>query len=336
MVMKLAFLGFRHGHIMGLYKAAQTHPELQVVGACEEDDAAAETIRDAGAVTLTHGSFEEILRNVECDAVAVGDYYSRRGEIVLRALEAGKHVISDKPICIRRSELEQIQGLAGRKRRAVGCLLDLRGSGVLRTMRRLIREGAIGEVHTVLFTAQHPLLWGKRPEWYFDKEKHGGTINDIAIHATDAIPWLTGRRFVEVTAARAWNAKLKQAPHFQDAAQLMLRLDNDGGVFGDVSYLAPDGCGYAVPQYWRFTCHGSEGVVEASLTSKQVMLATHNDKAPRTIEHEPDVPNAAVEAFLDEIAGRKASLTTRDVLEASRVALMVQEAADRGATGMKV
>ena len=33
----------------------------------------------------------------------------------------------------------------------------------------------------------------------------------------------------------------------------MLKLDNKGGVLADVSYLAPDSCGYSVPQYWRFT-----------------------------------------------------------------------------------
>ena len=31
------------------------------------------------------------------------------------------------------------------------------------------------------------MLWGTRPEWYFEEDKHGGTINDIAIHARETI-----------------------------------------------------------------------------------------------------------------------------------------------------
>src|SRR5581483_4595745 len=132
--------------------------------------------------------------------------------------------------------------------------------------------------HTIHVTAQHPLLLDKRPAWYFEPGKHGGTINDIAIHATDLIPWLTGRKLVEVVAARAWNARLPQFPHFQDAAQFMLKLDNSGGVMADVSYLAPDGINYKAPQYWRVTCHGSDGLIEAKYMSPTIQLARRADQ----------------------------------------------------------
>src|SRR5207248_6675850 len=117
-------------------------------------------------------------------------------------------VISDKPICTRIAELERIEDLAKENHRALSAQLDLRDSGAFITARRLIREGAIGEIHTVVFTAQHPLFLDKRPKWYFEPGKHGGTLNDIAIHATDLIPWMTGRKLIEVTAARAWNARV--------------------------------------------------------------------------------------------------------------------------------
>jgi predicted dehydrogenase len=199
-------------------------------------------------------------------------------------------------------------------------------------MQRLVREGAIGEVHTVLFTAQHPLMLGTRPAWYFEPGKHGGTINDIAIHATDLIPWLTGREIVDVVAARAWNARLPQHPQFQDAAQVMLRLDNNGSAFGDVSYLSPDDIGYTAPQYWRVTCHGTEGFVEAAYNSKSVSLAGRGDKMVRDIPLDPAKPDGCLEAFINEIAGRiePGVLTTADVLKASRVALLAQHAADLG------
>ncbi len=97
-----------------------------------------------------------------------------------------------------------------------------------------------------------PLILGKRPAWYFEPGKHGGTLNDIGVHAIDLIPWMTGRSIVEVTAARAWNARVPQFPAFQDAGQMMLKLDNGGSVMGDVSYLNPDAASNYTPrsQYW--------------------------------------------------------------------------------------
>ena len=317
---------------MGLYKGALAHPDVDVVAACEEDPQAAAVLRSAGTVRLTHERIDDVLKDVQCDAIAIGDYFARRGEIAIRALEAGKHVIADKPVCTSFEELGKIADLAAGEGHVLGCLLDLRDTGVFRTMRRLIGEGSIGEVHTVLFTAQHPLMLGTRPAWYFEPGKHGGTINDIAIHATDLIPWVTGRQIVEVTAARAWNARLPQHPHFQDAAQVMLRLDNGGGAFGDVSYLSPDDLGYAAPQYWRVTCHGSDGVVEAGYNSTSVSIAGRGDKAVRDVPLDPANPHGCLEAFMNEIAGRvePGALTTADVLRASRVALLAQQAADSG------
>ncbi len=329
--MRLAFIGFRHGHVMGLYKGAVAHAGVDVVAACEEDAAASATLRASATVQLTHDRIDDVLNDVDCDAIAIGDTFARRGEIAIKALEAGKHVIADKPICTSLDELDQIGQLAAGKRRVVGCLLDLRDTAVFRTMRRVIREGAIGEVHTVLFTAQHPLLLGTRPAWYFEPGQHGGTINDIAVHATDLIPWLTERAIADVVAARAWNARLPQHPHFQDAGQLMLRLDNNGGAFGDVSYLSPDDLGYAAPQYWRVTCHGSEGVVEAAYNSTTVSLAGRGNKTVRELPLDPARPDGCLEAFMNEIAGRiePGALTSADVFRASRIALLAQAAADR-------
>lgn len=328
---RLAFLGFRHGHVMGLYKSAKAHPRVEVVAACEEDDATAKTLRDAGTVQLTHGSYDDVYSSVDFDAVAVGDYFARRGELILSALNAGKHVIADKPICTDLAQLDAIEKLAAQKRRVVGCLLDLRDHGAYIAVRKLIKEGAIGNVHTVTFLAQHPLILGKRPAWYFEPGKHGGTINDIGVHAIDLIPWMTGRKLVEVTSARAWNARVPQSPQFQDAAQFCLKLDNGGSVFGDVSYLNPDGAMYSPMQYWRMTIHGETGMIETSYNAKSVELTKATDATPQNIPLADAKPTGCLDAFLNEIEGNNppGELTSRDVFDAARKSLLTQRAADQ-------
>jgi predicted dehydrogenase len=260
----------------------------------------------------------------------VGDYYGRRGELLIRGLESGKHVIADKPLCTRLAELERIEQLSSAGKLCVGCQLNMRDSGNFRAMRHAVLAGRIGEVHTIDFQGQHPLLRGRRPGWYFEPGKHGGTINDLAVHAVDIIPWMTGRRIVEIVAARAWNARAGEPVWFQDAAQMMLRLDNGGGVLGDVSYLTPENFAYKVPCYWRFTLHGSAGLAETSAAVEGVILHPLDAESVVQIPSAEDRKGGYFEDFLAEIRGRSGddTLNTQQVLASSRLGLLTQRAAD--------
>jgi predicted dehydrogenase len=330
-MLKLAFAGFRHGHIMGFYNACKTHPQVKLVAACEEDGATIESLRSAGKVNSTHTNLREMLDSVDCDAVAVGDFFAKRGSVIIESLNAGKHVIADKPVCTKLEELEQIASLTQPKKLRLGCLLDLRDSGVFVTVRRMIQSGEIGEVLTICVTAQHPLLLSSRPKWYFEPGKQGGTINDIGIHAVDLIRWLTAQPIAQALSAREWNARLPQFPHFHDGAQMMLTLANGAGIFADMSYFTPDGLAYAAPQYWRLTIHGTAGLIEASFSQRTLSFATSADKSPQPIEPDADIADGRLEAFMRDIAGQSqpADLTTADVLDASRRTLKIQQAAGR-------
>src|ERR1051325_3037597 len=329
--LRFVFTGFRHAHIFSLYNAARKRTDVEIVAACEEDEKTRQELQASDKAAITHHSLESMLEKVPCDVVAVGDYYGKRGSILIEALKRGKHVISDKPICTSLAELDEIEKLARAGNLSVGCQLDMRDSGVLLEVRRLIREGEIGTVHAISFGGQHPLLYGTRPNWYFEQGKHGGTINDIAIHALDAIPWLTGLEFARIEAARAWNARLPQAPFFQDAAQMLLTMNNGCGVLGDVSYLAPDSCGYSIEQYWRMTFWGSKGLVESNYKAENVMLCRNDATAPQLLPPQAGLAGGYLEAFLHEIRGEKQALhlSSSEVFRASRVALLVQGAADK-------
>src|SRR5690349_19858391 len=93
----IAFIGFRHGHIRGIYESAKTRDDVEIVAAVEDHPETIEALKCEGKIELKHTDWREVIDHVPCDAVAVGDYFSRRGEIIIAALKAGKHVISDKP-----------------------------------------------------------------------------------------------------------------------------------------------------------------------------------------------------------------------------------------------
>ncbi len=331
MTLRIAFAGFQHGHAFDMYETAGRRRDVEIVAACDEDAATREKLESGGKVNLTHADYDEMWRQADFDALAVCECFGRRGEITIRALSAGKHVISDKPICTKIEELDRIAELADDEGLSVGCQLPImRESGNFLALREVIRSGRIGEVHTVNFTGQHPLSLGARPRWYFRPGLHGGTINDLAVHALDGIPFVTGRRIVSIVAARAWNARVSDPDWFQDGAQLMLRLDNDGGVTGDVSYLTPDNFAYNVPCYWRMTVHGGDGLAETSEKDDGVMLYSPESDAPQKIPPAKPRKGKYMEDFVNEIQGQGGddSITTARVLSVARQALLAQQAAD--------
>ena len=108
---RMAFIGFQHGHIVGLYKLAQQREDIEVVAACEED---AETRANLAAqgVAITHDSYPRMLDEAKCDVVACGDWFGIRGQRLIDAMERGLHVIGDKPLCTTLDECERIAALA--------------------------------------------------------------------------------------------------------------------------------------------------------------------------------------------------------------------------------
>jgi len=330
----MAFAGFRHAHINCLYGLASRHPGIEIVAACEENPKEAGGLLNG--INITHNNFEKMLKEVECDSIAVGDYYSKRGPIMIQALKAGKHVLLDKPICVKMSELEEAEKLAKKKKLKIGAMLDLRMQPNFVRARELILAGKLGEITAVSFGGQHPLMLGSRPGWYFEKGKHGGTINDIAIHGIDIVEWMTGLTFTEINAARTWNAFAKGIKHFNDAAQFMLTMDNGCGVMGDVSYFSPDSCSYGLPYYWNMMFWGTKGVIRANIKDATLELACDGDKNISNIAQPSKMPPDYLELFLMDINGKAGDLNTQTVIDISRKTLKIQEAADKKIKGIKL
>lgn len=329
---KIVFAGFRHGHILSLYNAASASPKLEIAGACEEDAQTVENLKKSNPdVAITAVSFDALLAGTPCDIVAIGDYYAKRGSLAIRALRAGKHVVADKPLCTSLEELAEIEKLSAKNGLKVGCMLDLRTGDTFAAAKEFVRSGKLGTVTQIQFGGQHPLMRGTRPGWYFEAGKHGGTINDIAIHAIDYIPWLTGSDFKAFRAARTWKAFDQENDGFNDSAQFMLELENGCGVLGDVSYSVPDSLGYRNPQYWRFTVWGTKGIIEFNCIEKKITAYINGEKEPRTLIPAPFAGSNYLDSFLADIDGAAPELNTAVVLKRTRQALELQKLADSAA-----
>ncbi|EDY19488.1 oxidoreductase domain protein [Chthoniobacter flavus Ellin428] len=326
---RFAFAGFRHVHILDLLTGVEERSDTEVVACCEEDAATRDALAEKGRVKITHTDFATMLREVDCDVIAIGDYYGKRGSLALAALRAGRHVLSDKPLCTSLAEQEEIERVAAERKLLVGLQLDSRDIAALRKLRDIILSGEIGEVASIHIDGQHPLLLGTRPGWYFEEGKHGGTINDIGVHAFDFVPWMTGHQWGEFRAVRSWNAKAREFPHFEDSAQFMATLDNGAGILCDFSYLAPDTLGYKLPHYWHLLVHGTRGLAETHLFAKEITVIKDSSTEPELIPVGENRTRGYLEDFLQEVRGQipATGFTSATCLKASRLALTVQASA---------
>ena len=123
----------------------------------------------------------------------------------------------------------------------------------------------------------------------------------------------------------------KDLPHFHDAGQFMLRMDNGCGVMGEVSYFMPDSMGYTLDLYWRITLFGTQGILETTINSEAIMLAKNGAGEPEMVPPAEGDPGGYLRSFGEEIAaGRTEGVSTADVLRAAQVALIVQSAGYSG------
>ena len=161
--MNIAFAGFRHGHIYGLYDMVTKSERVNLIGCFEENEKAKEQAKSVRPIDFNYSSYEEILGDKNVDIIAVGDYYGKRGKMIIEALKNGKHVICDKPICTSLKELKIIKKLSEKKNLKIMCMLDMRYDIHIKKAMEILESGTIGKLINISFTGQHCLDYGNRP-----------------------------------------------------------------------------------------------------------------------------------------------------------------------------
>ena len=324
-MVNVAFAGLRHGHIFALYGEAVKNPEYTVVGAFEENEAA-RAEAEARGLSCNYKSLDELLADERVDVVALGGRYGERGGYAVRALRAGKHVIADKPLATSPEQLAEIEKAARESGKKVSCMFTMRYDKKINGAKRLFESGALGEIAAVSFGGQHPLQYGRRPDWYFEENMHGGVINDIAIHGIDALDYAFGIKVDKINAARCWNKLAVSEPSFLDCAQFMLTAESGAGIIADVSYAVPDGIEFGLPYYWQFYIWGTRGVLSFSHKTEGVYYLA-GDPTPHALEE------VEVGEYLDDFLGlldgaKDVILPMSDVLSSTRKTLEIQKFSD--------
>lgn len=202
----------------------------------------------------------EILENADIDLVLIAAIPSDRAALAIEAMEAGKDVMVDKPGCTTIEQLDAIKKCVARTGRIWSVNYSERFEVACVTKAaELVAEGAIGKVVQTIGMGPHRINLDIRPDWFFEKEKYGGIICDIASHQIDQFLFFTGSKDAEVTMASAANYANPLNKGLQDFGELALRSDQGRGYIR-VDWYNPD----ALPTWGdgRLTILGTEGYIE--------------------------------------------------------------------------
>jgi scyllo-inositol 2-dehydrogenase (NADP+) len=156
---------------------------LNLYGICARNPQFQEEARKVYGVKV-YSSFAEVLQDEQVDLVAISTPSYCHAEMAIQALNAGKHVAVEKPMCLKVSEAEAMIEAARQKGRILTTRQNRRWDSDFLTVRKVLSDGKISPVF-LLHLAYTDLL--KPTGWRAQRGTGGGVIYDLGSHLIDQV-----------------------------------------------------------------------------------------------------------------------------------------------------
>lgn len=185
---------------------------------------------------------------------------SERAGLGIEAMRHGKDVMVDKPGVITFEQLAAVRKVQAETGRIYSvCFSEHFETRSTVKAGEMIRAGAIGRVVHTTGLGPHRLNKATRPAWFFQREKYGGILADIASHQCEQFLFLTGADGAEIVSASVANRGNPETPELQDFGEMILKTKTASGYIC-VHWFTPDG----LPTWGdgRLFIAGTEGSIE--------------------------------------------------------------------------
>ena len=307
---------------------------MEIVAVCNRSEESGRLVGDEFAIERVASDVQAIFDDDGIDAICIGTWPYRHREFTVRALEAGKHVLCEARMAMDASEAHEMLAAARGHPQLVAQLVpapfDFRSH---RTIRRLLDEGALGElreIHGTLLNGQAladtPLHWRERRDYSGTNTMMLGILAEV-VHrwagatermVADAATWVTRRRDAET----AEDVSIE----IPDSVGVLARMANGARASYRVSTVAG-----AAPPDNGISLYGSDATLHWAMGDRMHFARRGEDPQPL----EPDAGTAhdwrVEHDFIDSIRRRRTrrvdQLRGRCALHAvhrGRLALMVR------------
>jgi 1,5-anhydro-D-fructose reductase (1,5-anhydro-D-mannitol-forming) len=266
------------------------------------------------------------------DAVYISSRNDQHFDKTMRALQAGKHVLCEKPLALTVAEAEQMISFAKAQKLVLATNHHLPGSPLHVTVRQLVTQGRIGTVLSA--RVKHAVLLPERLRgWRIGSSAGGGVIMDITCHDASVLNPLLGvpRRVTAVSVRQAdWNNGSAA-----DAAMTVIEYQPSSGP----AVLAQTHDAFSVTyDHTALEVQGTKGsiVVTDAMTQDTagtVVLTTAAGTENIDVDCSADLYSIVLDAFASAVSGDGVPTATgSDGLLALKVALAANESITDGRT----
>ncbi len=141
-------------------------------------------------IPVAHGSYDALLRDRGVDAVYIPLPNALHVEWTLRALDAGKHVLCEKPLALAPDDVQRIEAVARAGPLVVTEAFMYRHEPLIARVVALVRDGEIGELERL--NAGFTYLQSRAPDVRLDASLGGGSLWDVGCYAVSAVRLIAG------------------------------------------------------------------------------------------------------------------------------------------------
>ena len=322
--MRLGLIGLK-GHQSVVLNGARQLGDVELVAVSDDDSRTLDRfVRDTPQAreAQKYTDWRHLIEHAMIDVCCVCDENHLRAEQLIALAARNIHIVTEKPLTTTLEDLERVHSKLADSKSQLTMLLTMRHEARYAKMRELVKSGAIGEVCQI--SSQKSYRLEERPEWFKSRERLGGTIPYIGIHAVDLMSWVSGLRYRRLAAihGRIGSERIKET---ENHASILLELSNGGSATARLDYLRPS----PAPTHGddRLRLAGTEGVLEARGGESKLMLVT-SKKQPYMIDA-GSTANLFVE-FVEALRALKPyRIPADDCFYATEVVLKAREAADQ-------
>jgi len=306
-------------------------PEAKLVACADIRPAVAKAFAEKWGAETSYGEYPQLLTRDDVDAVIVATHHETHAAIGIEALEAGKHVLVQKPLTTRLEDADRFVAAAeARPGQKVQCFPFNWSNAVVEAIR-LIEKGAIGQPTQARRRIAHP--GPGRDSWFYDPAiaKFGASF-DMGVYAVSGITALMG----PAVSVSGLVGTFEPGVRIDDHATWLVRFASgatgtaetswtqQGSVEGTVIYGLDGAIALGIP--------GSPDPLRVYRRKSGVSFDSKGDWKPVTLK--PDPPAAAhrelVDCILEDRAPRGTPAHARHVVEI----LLAAHQSDR--TGQRV
>ena len=300
----------------------ESMPDLcEMVAVCDVNPETANTAAQKFNVPKTYSDYRQMLSQESLDAVSVATPNAFHMQPTIDALNAGIHVICEKPLAMDAAEARAMCSAARDSGKILQVALQMRFTGAARFMKQFIDAGNMGDIY---YARAQALRRRGVPHWgvFIDKEKQGGgPLIDIGVHILDLTLFLMGYPKPVSASGKTWDM-LGKDPNIvnpwgeydrskftvEDFAVGLIKFDNGAVVVLESSFMANlDGDPFTTQLFGTkagatVKGWGDDPIEIFSESNKQLF-----NMKPKNVPHVESSHVDEISAFVDAILNNKPS-----------------------------